>query len=53
MKSDPTITRMKTLESYLSTLHIRNELIKEQYNLMRRRNRKLAGAHSLSKIMPK
>ena len=36
--SDPTITQMKTLQSYLSTLHKRNDLIKEEYNTMRPNN---------------
>ena len=49
-ESDPTITRMKTLQSYLSTLHKRNELTKEQHDMMRPKNGKLARAHGLPKI---
>ena len=45
LESDPTITRMKTLQSYLSTLHKRNELTKEEYNMLRPKNGNLARAH--------
>ena len=38
LRSDPKITQMKTLQSYLSTLHKRNDLIKEEYNTMRPNN---------------
>ena len=41
---------MKTLQSYLSILHQRNELTKEEYNVMRPKIGKLARGHSLSKI---
>ena len=41
---------MKTLQSYLNTLHKRNELTKEEYNAMRPKNGKLARAHVLPKI---
>ena len=41
---------MKTLQSYLSTLHKRNELTKEEYNTMRPKNGKLVRAHGLYKI---
>ena len=50
LESDPTITRMKTLQSYLSTLHKRNELTKEEYNMLRPKNGNLARAHGLPKI---
>ena len=36
--SDLTITEVKTLQSYLSTLHKWNDLIKEEYNTMRPNN---------------
>ena len=49
LESDPTIMRMKTLQSYLSTLHKWNELTKEEYHMMRPKNGKLARAHGLSK----
>ena len=41
---------MKTLQSYLSTLHKRNELTTEESNAMRPKNVKLARAHGLPKI---
>ena len=41
---------MKTLQSYLSTLHKQNELTKAEYNTMRPKNGKLARAHGLPKI---
>ena len=41
---------MKTLQSYLNTLHKRNELTKEEYNAMRPKNGKRARAHVLPKI---
>ena len=41
---------MKTLQSYLSTLHKRNELTTEECNAMRPKNDKLARAHGLPKI---
>ena len=41
---------MKTLPSYLSTLHKRNRLTKEEYNTMRPKNGELARAHGLPKI---
>ena len=50
VESDPTITQMKTLQSYLNTLHKRNELTKEEYNAKRPKNGKLARAHNLPKI---
>ena len=50
LESDPMITRMKTLQSYLSTLHKRNELTEEEYNTMRPKNGKLSRAHGLPKI---
>ena len=50
LDSDPTIKRMETLQSYLNTLHKRNELTKEEYNTMRPKNGKLARAHGLPKI---
>ena len=50
LKIDPTITRKKTLQSYLSTLHKRNELTTEECNAMRPKNDKLARAHGLPKI---
>ena len=50
IESESTITRMKTLQSYLRTLHKRNELTKEEYNAMRPKNGKLDRAHCLPKI---
>ena len=47
LESDPTITRIKTFQSYLSTLHKRNELTKEKYNMVRPKNGKLVRAHGL------
>ena len=41
---------MKTLQSYLSILHKWNDLTKEEYNMMRPKNGKLARAHGLPKI---
>ena len=53
LESDPTITRMKILQNYLSTLHEQNELTKEEYDTMRPKNGKLARAHGLPKIRKK
>ena len=50
VKSDPTTTRMKTLQIYLSKLHKQNELTKEEYNVMKPKNGKLARANALLKI---
>ena len=50
VKSDPTTTRMKTSQSYLSKLHKQNELTKEEYNVMKPKNGKLARANALLKI---
>ena len=41
---------MNTFQGYLSILHKRNELTKEEYNVIRPKIGKLARAHSLSKI---
>ena len=40
VESDLTITQRKTLQNYLSTLHTRNELTKEEYNAMTPKNDK-------------
>ena len=50
LESDPTITRMKTLQSYLNTLHKWNELTKGKYNAMGPKNGKLARAQGLPRI---
>ena len=50
LESDPTITWMKILQSYLSTLHKQNELTNEECDTMRPKNGKLARAHGLPKI---
>ena len=40
---------MKTLQSYLGTLHKRNELTKEKYNAVRSKNGKTGRALGLPK----
>ena len=47
---DPTVTRMKSLESYLRTLLKRNEITKAEFDMMRPKNAKPARAHVLPKI---
>lgn len=49
LESDPTIMWMKTLQSYLGTLHKRNELTKEKYNAVRSKNGKTGRALGLPK----
>ena len=50
LDTDPTVTRMKSLQSYLRTLLKRNEITKAEFNMMRPKNAKPARAHGLPKI---
>ena len=50
LDTDPTITRIKSLQSYLRTLLQRNEITKAEFDLMRPKNAKPARAHGLPKI---
>ena len=50
LDTDPTITRMKSLQSYLRTLLQKNEITKTEFDLMRPKNAKPARAHGLPKI---
>ena len=49
INTDPTYTRLKTLQSYLNTLRKRNEINETQYKEMRRQNAKPARSHGLPK----
>ena len=48
--SDPTYTRLKTIQRYLKTLNNRGEISDEEYKAMRPQNAKPARAHGLPKI---
>lgn len=48
--NDPTITRMKSLQSYLRKLHKRGEITDEEFTKLKPRNAKPARAHLLPKI---
>ena len=48
--SDPTNTRLKTVQSYLSTLLSRNEITKGEYKALRPKCAKPARAHGLPTI---
>ena len=50
LDTDPTITRMKLLQSYLRTLLHRKEITKAKFDLMRPKNAKPARVHGLPKI---
>ena len=50
LDTDPTVTRMKSLQSYLRTLLKRNEITKTEFDMMRPKNAKPARAHGLPKI---
>ena len=50
LEKDPTITQIKSLQSYLTTLLKRNEITKAEFDLMRPKNSKPARAHGLAKI---
>ena len=50
LDTDPTVTRLKSLQSYLRTLLKRNEITKAEFHMMRPKNAKPARAHGLSKI---
>ena len=50
LETDPTITRMKSLQSYLRKLLLRNEIRKAEFDLMRPKKAKPATAYGLPKI---
>ena len=50
LDTDPIVTRMKSLQSYLRTLLQRNEITKAEFDLMRPKNAKPARAYGLPKI---
>ena len=48
--TDPTVTRMKSLQSYLRALLKRNEITNAESDMMRPKNAKPGRAHGLPKI---
>ena len=50
LDKDTTITRMKSLQSYLRTLLKRNEMTKDEFDMIRPKNAKPARAHGLPNI---
>ena len=50
LDTDPTNTRLSTLQSYLRKLYNRNEISEEVYQEIRSKNTKIATAHGLPKV---
>ena len=50
LDTDPTVTRMKSLQSYLRTLLKRNDITKAEFDMMRPKNAKPVRAHGLPKF---
>ena len=49
LDTDPTVTRMKSVQSYLRALLKRNEITKTEFDMMRSKDAKPSRAHGLPK----
>ena len=50
LQKDPTLRSRSTVQTYLNTLHKRNEITLEDKNLMRPKFAQIGSAHGLPKI---
>ena len=50
LQKDPTLLNLSTVQTYLNTLHKRNEVTLEDKNLMRPKSAQIGHAHDLPKI---